>query len=363
MAQNAWTGLAQSTAHLPALGMGMMNMKQEQINRDAALGIARERNEMMKTHYAATEEAAKRQAVAAEAKVEPHKQRMDPSMILQSKVAAKKAYGDEGLKAWQPLYDSIDEVVKANPESTKADAYKAALSAFPAIREQMMESLEKEITSGKLDPIKQKRLEKVYDSIAYDKTGENVLGNGVFSNTARSMKMEEENSKAALQAERIAGQNERAGMTDERIRELHAENLALKRDRENRLGSGGGDEKAKKKEVSDALARINRQIGEYEKEITQFQKEGKEVTKKKSITRADGTKVNYGPEWYSDAIEKRTLELDKAKRTRDWLLNGGDPKEIQWGGGVQQASPKKQIGTKDGKPVYDNGDGTWTVGG
>jgi hypothetical protein len=142
-----------------------------------------------------------------EAKTPVHQKPFNPDELIMSQKAAMKAYGPEGGKAWQPLYDSIKDTVMSNPKSTKADAYKAALSQYPAIREEMMASLEKSLSSGKLNPLEEKQLRATYNAVSYDKTGEHVLGNGVFQNTARSMKMEEENSKAAIEALKQEGKS------------------------------------------------------------------------------------------------------------------------------------------------------------
>lgn len=263
MAQNAWTGLSQATAGLPALGMGMMQMKQNQDNRDAALAIARERAGAQQTHYNAMETNANRVAAAAEAKVPKHQQIAHPSGLAPAKLATQRQFGKAGMEALDPVWSTYSDIAGSAPNTTMGDVYAAAKSAWPTMREEIAANIQKSLESGKLSPTESKRMSALYDAVMYDQTGDKVLGEGIFKNTARSIKMEDENSKSALLAEREAGKNERAQMTDARVRELAEENMALKRDRESRLGSPKPEKtKPPKPPSTTDIARVKKMIQE-----------------------------------------------------------------------------------------------------
>lgn len=351
MAQNAWTGLSQSTAHLPALGMGMMQMKENQSNKDAALGLAAERNALAQQHEARMEEQARLQTEAARANIPQHRKVFNPSLVPQVSVATEKQYGKHGLAAFQPMLDTVKEVGMANPESTFGDVYEAAKSAYPAHREEMMGSIEKALASGKLNPIEQKRLSALYDAIAYDKTGDRVLGEGVFKNTARSMKMEEENSKAALQAERIASLEQR---TADRIASSERNTDARIKAAEDRAaGKGGGTDKATDKDVKTKIAEVNTYIRKTQ------------ANREKWVKAYD--KADPNSEYAKNAmaeIEKFDEQLGIAEDTLAGLQNGDiDPKTVKSGGSAkaQPASGAPKIGEvrkgykfKGGDPADQN---------
>jgi hypothetical protein len=256
---DGWTALANSTSQLPALGMGMVGLREKMADRETMLGIGQERLAMQQETARQNDLFRQQQLANAEAKIPQHQKVMDPGMILQAQVATKKAYGDAGLKAFAPVFDTAKEIAGANEKSTFGDVYESVRSAYPAQREQMIATLEKELTSGKLSPVEQKNIQQVYDAVMYDKTGERILGEGIFKNTASSLRMEQENSKAALEASRQEGWNTRADQRDERIRELAAENMALKRDKEARIG-GPKAEKAPKPPTAADIKRVKDMI-------------------------------------------------------------------------------------------------------
>lgn len=263
MPQNAWTGLSQATANLPALGMGMVKMQRDEQNKATAIGIAQERNRIAQEHYGVMEANAARQTAAAEAKVPPHLRIANPSGLAPAKLATQKAFGKAGMDALDPVWGLYKDISEKNPGTTMSDVYAAAKSAYPSMREEIAANIQKSLESGKLSPNEQKRMSALYDAVMYDQTGDKVLGEGIFKNTARSIKMEEENSKAAQTAAREEGKNTRAEMMDARIRELAEENMALKRDREARLSDkGGGKEKEPKKPTPVDMARLRKMIAD-----------------------------------------------------------------------------------------------------
>lgn len=204
MPQNAWTGLSQATANLPALGMGMVKMQRDEQNKATAIGIAQERNRIAQEHYGVMEANAARQTAAAEAKVPPHLRIANPSGLAPAKLATQKAFGKAGMDALDPVWGLYKDISEKNPGTTMSDVYAAAKSAYPSMREEIAANIQKSLESGKLSPNEQKRMSALYDAVMYDQTGDKVLGEGIFKNTARSIKMEEENSKAAINEAKMA---------------------------------------------------------------------------------------------------------------------------------------------------------------
>lgn len=263
---DAWTALANSTAHLPGLGMGMLQL---QGNReDRALGMqlrqdeANMRNEIAERTRATAQQQADIHAQQLAAQTPKYKQVMNPSMISSAEVATGKAFGKDGVDVMRPLFDMAREVAAADPGSTFGDNYAAVKSAWPSMREEVAANIQKKLESGKLNPDQYKKLSALYDSVMYDKDGSLVLDKGIYLNTKSSMDMEEANSLASREAMRQEGLNARADQRDERIRELAEENRALKREK---MG-GGGKDKPKEpkaptgidfKRLNDMIAKAN----------------------------------------------------------------------------------------------------------
>jgi hypothetical protein len=330
---DAWTGLAQSTSHLPALGMGMIGMRERNEYRDIALGMEKER-------LGRQEETAKQTALYHQAQlaqkppIATHLQKFNPDELTMSQKAANVAYGPEGGKAWQPLYETIRPVVEGNPDSTKGDAYQAAISMWPSIRDNMKTSLEKTLSTANLDPIKEKQLREVYNAVVYDETGENVLGNGVFKNTAASMKMEQENSKAAILAEKQAGYD-RLTASKESEKEKDRELRLLLAGMRGGGGGGGSGDKEEKKDVKTKISEVNSYI------------------RKTSANRAKwlaaynkDPESEYGKNAAAE-IEKFDAQLSIAEDTLAGLQDGSiDPKSIK-SGGAATAKPASSTTLRD----------------
>jgi hypothetical protein len=328
---DGWTGLAQSTSHLPALGMGMVGMRERQEDRDMSLGIARERLGMQ-------EETAKQTALYHQAQlaqkppVPKHLQVMNPSMISSAKVATEAAFGKDGVEVLSPLFDLSLKHAESDPNSTFGDNLAGVKSAWPTLREDIGGRIQKKLESGKLNPDQQKKLSALYDSVMYDKDGSLVLDQGVYKNTKASMDAEAANSKAATVAAQQEGLTSRADLRDERIREIAEENRQLRRDLAAQKGGGGsGDaaEKATQKATDKTVRRIDDQIRLYDKEISEYTKR---------MDKADSA----DSKWYQDAIDARVAEKEKAIATKNAVLNDGEG--VQWGGDSQggaQGQPDK----------------------
>lgn len=261
-----WQGMSQATQAAGKMGMDVFALKGQQEDRDISLGIARDRN------LIAAQDRQDRNAIAQQqmaihaqevaAKTPQHLKPMNPSSIVQAKIATKQAYGDAGLKAFEPVFTAVDQVAKSSEGSTFGDAYQAALSSYPKIREEMMSTLEKELTSGKLTPTQQQSVQQVYDAVSYDKTGERILGEGIFKNTASSIKATEENSKSALEAAR--GEN-RLDVVDARNAQRQAEMEARLMARQ---GGGDGVDEKKLKRMDDVATRIEKNAADEAKRKT-----------------------------------------------------------------------------------------------
>lgn len=201
-----WSAMAQSTANLPALGLGLIGMKERNADRDAQLALMREKADetigLKRDQLATTEETAKQMALDREAKLPVHRQIAHPSEIAAPKIATEKTYGKAGMDALSSTFDMMNEISASSPTSTKGDVYVAVKSAWPALREDFIDRARKHLESGKLSETEQKRLSALYDQAVYDKTGDSFLDEGIFSNTARAMKMEEENTRTAQIAAR-----------------------------------------------------------------------------------------------------------------------------------------------------------------
>jgi hypothetical protein len=137
------------------------------------------------------------------AQIPDHKKVINPSDILTSKLAIKTAYGDGGVKVFEPILKTANEVAVANPTTTKWDAYTTLKSAWPGHKDEAVANAEKYIESPafqSLKPAQQETFKQLYNQMQYDNTGELVYDNGIFKNTVASKEQEEANSKAALRA-------------------------------------------------------------------------------------------------------------------------------------------------------------------
>jgi hypothetical protein len=331
---DAWTALAHSTSQLPALGMGMIGMRERNEDRDLTRGLMQERLGMQEQAAQQAQVVHQAQLANAEAKIPQHQKVMDPGMILQAQVATKKAYGDVGLKAFSPIFDTAKEIAGANEKSTFGDVYEAAKSAYPAQREQMMSTLEKELTSGKLSPVEQQKLQQVYDAVTYDKTGDRILGEGIFKNTATAMKMEQENSKAAILAEKQEGYD-RLTASKESEKEKDRELRLLLAGMRGGGGGGGSGDKEEKKDVKTKISEVNSYI------------------RKTSANRAKwlaaynkDPESEYGKNAAAE-IEKFDAQLSIAEDTLAGLQDGSiDPKSIK-SGGAATAKPASSTTLRD----------------
>jgi hypothetical protein len=323
-----WAALANSTSHLPALGMSMIGLRERNEDRDLTRGLMEQRLGMQEQAAQQAQVTHQAQLANAEAKIPQHQKVMDPGMILQAQVATKKAYGDAGLKAFGPIFETAKEIAGANEKSTFGDVYESVKSAYPAQREQMMETLEKELTSGKLSPVEQQKLQQVYDAVTYDKTGERILGEGIFKNTATSMKMEQENSKSSIVAAQQEGLNARSDERNERIRDVAEENRQLRRDLADKKGSGGGSsDKEEKKDVKTKISEVNSYIRKTSANRAKWLKEYEK-----------DPNSDYGKKMAAE-IENFDNQLAIAEDTLAGLQDGSvDPKSVKSGGGEKAQS-------------------------
>jgi hypothetical protein len=155
---------------------------------------------------------AERQAITAEqkaaqntAKLPDHQQILNPAEVVQKKITFRTAYGEGAVKAFAPLFDTVDEVAAANPNTTKWDAYTSAKGSWAGQRDDIIANSEKYMMSPeyeKLKPSQKEAFAKLFNTIKYDTTGDTIYDQGVFKNTVASKKQEDENSKAALLAAR-----------------------------------------------------------------------------------------------------------------------------------------------------------------
>jgi hypothetical protein len=194
-----WAALANSTSHLPALGMSMIGLRERNEDRDLTRGLMEQRLGMQEETAKQTNLLHQGQLAAAEAKIPKDQQPFNPSMVDMAQAASVAKFGPTATKAMVPMMDKIKEVAATDPKSTFGDAYQAAISFYPTAREGIINDLSKQLASGKLTPDEQQKVSQLLDLAHYDKTGESFLGNGIFKNTAEAIKQREANSPAAIE--------------------------------------------------------------------------------------------------------------------------------------------------------------------
>jgi len=148
---------------------------------------------------------------------------INPSDVVISKNMARKQFGEGALKVLEPMYNTINEVASANPTTTNWDAYQASKSSYAGQKAEMAGRGEKYMMSDefqKLKPEQQEGFKNLYNQMMTDPDGSVFYDSGVFRETVASKKQADENSKAALQAERQTFQNEMLNQKFENWKEI-----------------------------------------------------------------------------------------------------------------------------------------------
>jgi hypothetical protein len=161
-----------------------------------------------------------------------HLQPIKPSKVAMEFQKFKTAYGPAG-DAFKSIYDEINNVAEAAPETTNLDAYEHAKVIWPAKRDDVISRLEKQITSedfAKLPPTQQEAITNLYDMVKYDKTGDKVLGGMLFRRTAASKQQEDMNQKAELLAAKQDFTNKLTQQKFENAKELQDAKYQLLKD-------------------------------------------------------------------------------------------------------------------------------------
>lgn len=144
-----------------------------------------------------TAEEQNRQKMAAS----PHLAVFNPSDIDRVKIATAQKYGKTALETITPVFD-MGAQIAAVPNSTRKDAYVAIKSAWPELRQAILEKVNK-VDVTKLDPEEQKKFFAYKDAITYDETGENHLDKGFFANTKAGMDSEATANRVKISMDEI----------------------------------------------------------------------------------------------------------------------------------------------------------------
>jgi hypothetical protein len=342
-----WAALANSTSHLPALGMGLMGLKEKTGYHEDLVNLSNMRNSISEERMNAAKAAADQRVQAAEAKIPYHLKEFRPSTVDQAQYATAQEFGKVGAEALSPIFQKSKEVAGLSRESTYQDAYTAVKSMYPSLRQEAIDTLSKKIQSGGLSALEQQKAAALLDTLTYDKDGSLVLDQGIFKNTASSIKMAEENSKAAI----VEARNENKGKWSE----PYALNGAMvqKNDATGEVKQAvsrppigpdreGKQDKADEKKKNIAIQRIETEIRSYESKKKQYEAERLKAPKKYDA-------------WYQDAIDKHDAAIEQAHKTKNALMNDEiKHNEINWGGGQQtfQVPAGAQTGTYKGVRAY-----------
>jgi hypothetical protein len=194
-----WAALANSTSHLPALGMSMIGLRERNEDRDLTRGLMEQRLGMQEETAKQTNLLHQGQLAAAEAKIPKFQQPMDPTIVDMSKAASLNKWGPTITKIMDPFLEKIKGVAAESPHSTYGDALSAASSFYPEENERMIAEGSKLLASGKLaGTTEEKKVAEFVNFLHYDKEKQDFLNNGVFKTTAESIKEHQENSKSAI---------------------------------------------------------------------------------------------------------------------------------------------------------------------
>ncbi len=156
--------------------------------------------------------------VAKQPPLPKYQEVINPSDVITSKNMTAKAFGDGAVKVFEPAFSLIDEVAKSSPTTTNWDAYTNIKSAYPGIKDQIVQNAQKYMLSpefAKLQPTQQKAFTEMYNALQYDQTGDTVLDRGMFKNTVATKAAADLETKSALLAERIAGWESTRTMREE----------------------------------------------------------------------------------------------------------------------------------------------------
>jgi len=164
-----------------------------------------------------------REELAKKPPIPKFQQVINPSDVVMSKRMTAKQFGEGALKVLEPMFNTINEVAAANPQTTNWDAYQASKSSYAGQKAEMAGRGEKYMMSDeflKLKPEQQEGFKNLYNQMMTDPDGSVFYDSGVFKQTVESKKTAEENNKAALQEQRQTFQNEMLNQKFENWKEI-----------------------------------------------------------------------------------------------------------------------------------------------
>jgi hypothetical protein len=135
-----------------------------------------------------------REELAKKPPIPKFQQVINPSDVVMSKRMTAKQFGEGALKVLEPMFNTINEVAAANPQTTNWDAYQASKSSYAGQKAEMAGRGEKYMMSDeflKLKPEQQEGFKNLYNQMMTDPDGSVFYDSGVFRQTVESKRQEE----------------------------------------------------------------------------------------------------------------------------------------------------------------------------